>query len=585
MPKGKVFRVMAVLVALWALSHPVVQLIVDLGAFASDVNVGTRIDAATGDVLFVRPGSNAASAGLKSGERVDFARTGPLMHLWLWDGDYPVGKPVALPVLRNGRPVNVTIVATAPPLSANLITSDVLTLIFAIVVMVLACTAVFGRVDSLTLAFYAFCVNAAVVSSNIAWLEISSPALTPLTALESSINVTFGIGLIYLCLRFPTGEPIGKWRTVDRLIPAYGVLIFLVYYLHFYQSAYMTGDSSSLYVVNGALVVLGALVGLVAYVARFREARGPDLTRMRWVAAAVSVYIASLVIFFFDQTVTLHGTPWVLWFFAFNPAAFAFAYALVQGHVIDIRIAGGRAVIYALVTSIPVALLAFADWLFAKRLEDARLATVFEVGIALGFSFWLRALHKRIDRFAERVFFASRHRAFGRIHQLTQALPFTEKIVTIGTLITEEAAAAMRFSSAALFRSDDAAFARTTAIGWDGAAEVLDGDDPIVLFARSAHHGVHLSEIPASKAQLPGGERKPIYALPIVVGRRVIAVVLYGGHRDGQAIDAEEEHLLTGLAHAAATAYEHLHAIERERENAMLRAELAALTPAPAPSQ
>jgi hypothetical protein len=507
------------------------------------------------------------------------------MHLWLWDSDYPVGKPFTLPILRNGRSLSVTIVATSPGLSTSQLASDVVTLIFAIVVMGLACAAVFGRVDSLTLAFYAFCMNAAVVSSNIAWLEISPPGLTPFAAFEASISVVFGIGLIYLCLRFPTGEAICKWRTIDRLIPAYGVLLFIVYYLHFYQSAYLTGNSSSLYVVNGSLVVLGALVGLVAYVARFRETRGPDLTRMRWVAAAVSVYIVSLVIFFIDQTVTLHGTPWVLWFFTFNPAAFAFAYALIQGHVIDIRIAGGRAVIYALITSIPVALLAFADWFFARRLEDARLATVFEVAIALGFSFWLRALHKRIDRFAERVFFASRHHSFQRMHQLTQALPFTEKISTIGSLLTEETATAMRFSSAALFRVEDRAYVRRTATGWDGAAEALDEDDAIVLFTRSAHHGIHLSEIPASKAPLPGGERTPVYALPVVVGRRVIAVVLYGAHVDGEVIDAEEEHLLTAMAHAAATAYEHLHAIERERENSLLRAQLAALTAAPAPTQ
>ena len=119
-------------------------------------------------------------------------------------------------------------------------------------------------------------------------------------------------------------------------------------------------------------------------------------------------------------------------------------------------------------------------------------------------------------------------------------------------------------------------------MGWDGATDALDEDDAIVLFTRSAHHGIHLSNIPASKAALPDGERKPVYALPVVVGRRVIAVVLYGGHIDGEVIDAEEEHLLTAMARAAATAYEHLHAIERENENSMLRAQLAALTTAPA---
>lgn len=78
----------------------------------------------------------------------------------------------------------------------------------------------------------------------------------------------------------------------------------------------------------------------------------------------------------------------------------------MKERVLDIRIVGARAVTYGLLTSIPVALLALADRLFARRLEDARLATVFEVAIALAFSFWLRALHKRIGRFAERVFFA-----------------------------------------------------------------------------------------------------------------------------------------------------------------------------------
>jgi hypothetical protein len=100
------------------------------------------------------------------------------------------------------------------------------------------------------------------------------------------------------------------------------------------------------------------------------------------------------------------ATPWISWLFAFNPAPFAFAYALVRERVLDIRIVGARAVMYAAVTSIPVALFALVDWLFARRLEDARLATAFEVAIALAFSFWLRYLHKRIDRFAERIFFA-----------------------------------------------------------------------------------------------------------------------------------------------------------------------------------
>ncbi len=575
-------RWIAVLVALWALSHPVIRLVIHLGAYASPDDVGTKIVASTGQVSSVTPGSTAAASGLQTADRVDFTRTGPLMHLWLWDSLFPAGKSFVLPIVRNGRPEVVTIVANAPPLDAGMLTQDVIAVLFSIVVLGLGCAAIFARIDSLTLAFYVFCIYSGAAFSNIAWLQISPPALTPLAAFESGLPVTGGSVLLYLCLRFPTGAPIGRWRVVDRLIPAYMVVLFLVYELHFYQSAYVTGVTSSLYKLNAVLVLAGYLVGFAAYVSRFWRARGAEVTRMRWVAAAIFVYIVAVALFFVDQVVNRNETPWVIWFFTYNPAVFAFAYALVQGHVVDIRIAGGRAIIYALVTSVPVGLLAFADWLFARKLEDARLATVFEVGIALGFSFWLRALHKRIDRFAERVFFASRHRAFQRMHQLTAALPFTEKIPTIGSLLTEETAEAMHFASAALFRADDGAYVRRMAFGWESAAETLDDDDAIVLFTRSAHHGVHLSGIPSSKAVLPDGNKRPVYALPIVVGRNVIAIVLYGGHRDGQVIDAEEEHLLIGLAHAAATAYEHLRAIERERENAMLREKLAQLSAAPA---
>ncbi|HVA29354.1 MAG TPA: GAF domain-containing protein, partial [Candidatus Baltobacteraceae bacterium] len=493
---------------------------------------------------------------------------------------YPVQKAVALPVLRSGRPLAILVVARVPAPDAGNIAYDLLSLLWAGVLMGLACAGVFARADALTLAFFGFCYFYATLD-NTAWLRISPPLLTPWTALEASLSIWLGnIGFLYLCFRFPTGQPLERWRVADRAIVPSVSLVIIMYYLHFYQSAFSTGATSSLYLISSTIVVFWVLLGLAAYVARFWGASGPEVTRMRWVAAAIAVYAGAQVIFFIDQLLNRNATPWVTYLYNFNPAPFAFAYSLVRGRILDIRIVGGRAVIYALVTSIPVALLALADWFFARRLEDARLATVFEVGIAVVFSFWLRSLHKRIDRFAERIFFASRHRAFQRMHHIVEALPFTEKVATIESLLTEETASAMGFSSAALFRADDGRYVRTAETGWRDETQTLDADDPIVLFARSANRGVLLNEAPQSKAALPDGEAKPVYALPVVVGRRVIAVVLYGGHRDGEAIDAEEEQLFTGLAHAAATAYEHLHAIERERENAALRARLAELSPA-----
>lgn len=569
-------RVIALVVALFALSHPIIGVICAAGACSSQADVGVNVNAATGIVQAVQRGSTAAAAGLRSGDRVDFQRTGWTMHLWLWDAEFVAGRPVVMPIDRNGEPLSVTIVAPQKPVDMGALTFRIVQLLFSVVLMALAVGVIFIRTDGLTLAFYAFCILC-VTADSTEWMRISPPIMMPLAAVESLLPVIGYVGFVYLCLRFPTGKAIGPWRSVDRCVPYFGVLLGLVYYLHFYQSALLTGASSSLYLASSILAVLGVVVGFAAYLSRFWNASGPDLTRMRWVAAAIVVYVVALVLFFTDQIINRSPTPWIIWLFSFNPAPFAFAYALVKEHVLDIRLVGARAVMYAAVTSILVALLALADWLFERRLEDARLATVFEVAITIAFSFWLSTLHKRIDRFAERVFFASRHRAFERIHHMARALPFTESFLTVERMITNEAAQTLQLSSGALFRLADGVYSRTASVGWEGAAERLDADDPLVLFARSERRGVQLSIAPPSDARVPHGNARPIFALPVFAGRNTIAVVLYGGHRDGEAIDAEEEQLLNALGHAAATAYEHLHAEERDRENAALREQLKQL--------
>lgn len=111
------------------LSHSVIRVARDLGAYASPAAVGVSINAASGLVESVTPGSAAAAAGLQKGDRVDFARTGPLMHLWLWDGWFPVQKAVALPVLRSGQPIAPIVVARVSALDAGRIAYDLLSLV------------------------------------------------------------------------------------------------------------------------------------------------------------------------------------------------------------------------------------------------------------------------------------------------------------------------------------------------------------------------------------------------------------------------------------------------------------------------
>jgi hypothetical protein len=66
----------------------------------------------------------------------------------------------------------------------------------------------------------------------------------------------------------------------------------------------------------------------------------------------------------------------------------------------------------------------------------------------------------------------------------------------------------------------------------------------------------------------------PACALALVAGDCTYAILLYGEHFSGEPVDAEEGRLLQRLAQAAASAYEHLLLLEREREIEKLRSQL-----------
>ncbi len=537
--------------------------------------IGAVLDYPTGAVKAVQPGTPAAAAGLLPGDRIDYARAPWTMRFWLRSGHLQAGRPARVPIIRRGRPGNITLIGQRPPpISAGLLVLDSAEIFATLLYIVLGCAFYFASRTKLSFAFMIFCVAMTGPFANTAWMHVVPRWAEPLAAFAGSLLPLFQTwAYLVLCLRFPTGEAIGRWRLVDRALPAIILLCLVTYYGHFYTVAFVDGENDLLYNSFVSFVWFTYFLGAAAFLARYWRTRGAETIRMRWVVVALAVYLGILGAFFVGQVLRVNAL-WISYLTLFNPAPFAFAYALVRGRIIDVRIFGGRAIVYGALTAIPVGLLAVVDWFFARRLQDARLATFLEVAVAVGFSFWLRGLHRRIERFVERVFFAGRHRALERVRHITRALPFSERIETIEAMLAGEIAAALQLASAAVFRAGDGDYVRTASRDWEAAAERLDPDDPLVLFARSSRSGIHFDDVPRTHAAVPAADARPAFGLPVTVGRRVIAVVLYGNHVNGEPIDGEEEDLLNAAAHASATAYEHLHALEREREIAQLRSQL-----------
>ncbi len=450
---------------------------------------------------------------------------------------------------------------------ADRITADAIQVVVALPLAVVACASLIGgRNLGLSVALACFALSRAAQPAQIwvhalpsdwTWLGVCFAALVP------GISV---YGFVVLCLRIPGGEPLPRWRAVDRSVPVYAALVAIVYAFSAVEDARGAAKlGAEAYASFAVLIWVSYACGLLAYLDRRRVATGDELLRSRWVAVAIAIHVGIEAVFL---ALNARGYGLVAaYVFMLNPAPYAFAYALVSGRIVDARVFGGRALVYATITSIPIALIALADWLFAKELENVRLAGVVEVAIAVAFSFWLQTLHRRIDRFVERTLFAGRHRAHQTLARMAEALALAERPQTIEAMLVKDVRAVLDLTCAALLRAVDGGYELVASVDCDDLPKRLDTDDPLVLYARASRSIVALEDLPI-------GPLKPAYAQAVVAGNRAFAILLYGAHHSGEAIDTEEAQLIQRLAHAGANAYEHLLLVERDREIANLRSRL-----------
>ncbi len=544
--------------------------------------LGAAFDARSGLVQSVVPSSPASRAGLRAGDSIDFARAGWPMHVWLNRGELLDGQTVTLPVLRSGRSFELKVTGT---LRASSKAQRVIAWVGASVTMfylLLGLVIYTMRRNAATFAFFVFCVGSGFgVNTAVMW--IAPPNWEPLaTALAAFQPATSLFGFLYFGLLFGITQHIRGYQLLKRVWVPYFAFAVVAYWAHFYSAAF-SGDKM-LYTLYSVLYIVAIYASVIIITVRLQVERGAQAVRLRWVAVALWCQAIIYSLFYIEQNLiplaSYNVTSWYdTFFFTFKIGPLAIAYALVQTRLIDVRIVGGRAFVYGVLTAIPIGILSLVDWVFARQLADARLATVLEIIVAVLFGVWLNVLHKRIDRFVERVLFASRHRSFQRLRHVIHALPAARQRSSVENILTEEAASALHLASAALFLVAGDSFERVASFGWDQCVYHLSPDDPLVLFARSSHASVHLPDVsPTAAAPLPGGDAKPGLAVPILVGHLPAAIALYGSHTNGEPVDADEEQLLIELCHAASGALERLEASEHRRaletQLAMLRGQI-----------
>ena len=541
---------------------------------------GYRADS-NGRASDVAPGSPASIAGLHDGDRFAVARTpmdvrkftlGPLFLA-------KVGQTVTLPVIAGDGVRQVTMTAVPQTLSAADRILLVVRTLGAMIFVLIGAALVLLRPSPTTWGFFAFTIG--LNPGSDATFDASLPGtLYPANWTLETLAIGIGdAGFLAFALRFPKDELTDWRRQLGRAIPwliavmaVFGAYVVLAPYV----AAVPTEAASRAYYMLCSCVYLAALVALAT---TYFRSDGIDRQRMKWVIVGTAIGLPAFALAsIFDITSAFPYPPyWVIGvLLSLNLLVpFAIAYGVIRHHVIDISFVISRALVYAVLTAALVAAFALADWVLGRELSSSGLAVAAEVAISIAFAFWLNSLHRRVDRFVDSTLFRARHLAERRLERVARALPHARSQELVSDMLVREPAEALGLASSALFtRALDDDFVRDAAVGWGPAdATAIKADDALAAHLEAEQTPIDIHDIRWPRDDIPQGAAHPHLAVPIIVRRRLVGFVLYGGHAGGIALDPDEIRIIGNLMTGAGAAYDHLDAESMRRESQSLRQE------------
>jgi hypothetical protein len=521
--------------------------------------------------------SPAWRAGLRRGDQLDLAamRCIPVERnvcanlLAQWGGvNYVIpGREATLMIAATGdRPAReVKLIAESRPANRLLDLVIVLDTLAGILVVLGAAWLLWIRPGAMTWGFFVYVIqfNPGEAFQFYAWLELWPVALLVQDIVALVMQAAAYAGLILFALRAPVDRTEGRWRTVERALPALAVLFLLA---TLPGIATVFGYRAEIWLRSGLIIGLAVSVAALAILFGRRGDLSPrDYQRIRWVIwgclIGLPAYLlaeisqmTSLLNDLFGQGVAAEEAAGLLYLINGILCLFV-AEAVRRPTVINVWIPLRRATVLGLLLSVPVLFLHKQIETIDEYIHMPDWAWVL---VASGLVYLLARAHEFTTELADRLFDREFIRAERRLDAVRETIHHADSLAEIERLLVEEPTRSLRLASAALFREQDGVFKRRASAGWDADdAETLAADEPLLAarFERRPYALDTAEAVQATGARLPTDLKRPVLGLPVGNRRRCYALLLYGAHENGTDLDGPERRLLGGLAHDAEIAY------------------------------
>lgn len=338
-------------------------------------------------ITSVVPGGPAARAGLHAGDIVNFGahnlmKASQRDEASLAFSSAPGGR-LNIRVIAP-HPRSITLVAEPEPASQfpYLILRNGL----ALLTLLIAASLLLLRPSGATWALFIFSTEGVGHATAVIeeWLHFS-----PFIGYYASLLwIASRIALISFALSLP-GK---RFERADRMLLASGAVLAALAI-----GVQLVPGVPSRFIFYVQTIPIQYTLAIVAFIRAYRRSEEQQRAGMQWiVASAVIVAVCTTL----DGWLNLAYLPYAVHaLFGVSPVLIfvSASYTLLANRIIDFNFVASRALVYAILTSITLGVLALIDWFVAKQLDAARLGLFFEVGAALALGVAIQRMHRWSD--------------------------------------------------------------------------------------------------------------------------------------------------------------------------------------------
>jgi hypothetical protein len=489
-----------------------------------------------------------AGQGLQVGDRIDASRMNIGQRVFLtFNSSALPGRTLDVPLV-SGKIVHLAAKPRLRSLADNV--TDILSVSVLVAYTLLAAALVLVRPIAATWAFFLF--SAAFFYNGT---QIFQFIPTPLYVFFIVIPLVFQalspIAFFSFAARFPNSQPQAGAKLAERILCVVAAPALTAWFV-FSECGILLAVPVPNWQTTIALATIALLYlpGIAILFSRYAHSTDEERTRLRWIVAALTVsfvpYVITTAMLQYTGSYSLSLAVYNLSQAWLIIAPVALAYTVLKHRLFDIRFVVSRALVFGVLTTLTVGVLALADWGLGKWLEQSRFALVAEVMLAVLIGFSLTTVHSRIERFLNGVIFRAQSIALSAVRRFSHEVDLIAEPAEVIARTYETLRERIECDYVAIYTLESSTFVRSAPAG-NELPLLFMATDLAVLRLRRWNE--------AFECDVPEHPLRGALLLPMTARTQLVGFIACGPKPDRTHYLPDEVAALEALAHRAGAGY------------------------------